>query len=60
MLRYYLRLAQLGNVDKRSKHPENNSLIAENSNVQGEKKKKKLTYWWQSSDAIMSQRIKKA
>lgn len=40
MLRYYLRLAQLGNVDKRSKHPENNSLIAENSNGQGGKKKK--------------------
>lgn len=40
MLRYYLRLAQLGNVDKRSKQPENNSLIAENSNGQGGKKKK--------------------
>lgn len=40
MLRYYLRLAQLGNVDKRSKQPENNSLIAENSNGQGGKKEK--------------------
>lgn len=59
MLRYYLRLAQLGNVDKRSKHPENNSLIAENSNGQGERKKKRNSPTG-GNDAIMSQRIKKA